>query len=49
VARRCLDELLADPCRVVIGLDYCILDLLARLSPWLADKTMAFGAARAGF
>lgn len=49
VVSRCLDELLTNPGRIVIGLDYCILDLLARLSPWLAEKTMAFGAARARF
>jgi NAD(P)-dependent dehydrogenase (short-subunit alcohol dehydrogenase family) len=49
VARRCLDSLLTNPGRIVIGFDYRVLDLLARLSPWLAGKTMGFGAARAGF
>ena len=49
VVRRCLDELLTNPDRIVVGLDYRILDLLARLSPWLAGKAMGFGAARAGF
>src|SRR5207244_719315 len=36
VARRCLDKLLNNPSRIVVGLDYRLLDLLARLSPSLA-------------
>jgi short-subunit dehydrogenase len=49
VARRCLDELLTNPSRIVIGLDYHLLDVLARLSPRLAGRAMQFGAAWAGF
>jgi NAD(P)-dependent dehydrogenase (short-subunit alcohol dehydrogenase family) len=49
VARRCLDELLTNPGRIVIGSDYRVLDLMARLSPRLAGKIMGFGAVRAGF
>jgi len=49
VARRCLDRLLANPSRIVIGSDYRVLDLLARFSPSLAGKIMEFAAARAGF
>jgi short-subunit dehydrogenase len=49
VARQCLDELLTNPDRIVIGMDYRVLDLLARLSPWLAGRVMKFAAARAGF
>jgi short-subunit dehydrogenase len=49
VARQCLDRLLRSPGRIVIGLDYHLLDVLARLSPRLAARAMEFGAARAGF
>ncbi len=49
VVRRCLDELLTNPSRIVIGLDYRLLDVLTRLSPRLAGRAMEFGAARAGF
>ena len=49
VARRCLDKLPSDPGRIVIGLDYHALDLLARVSPRLADRAMASAAARARF
>lgn len=49
VARRCLDQLLNDPSPIVIGLDYRLLDLLARFSPGLAGRAMALGSARAGF
>jgi short-subunit dehydrogenase len=49
VARRCLDELLTDPERIVIGLDYRLIDMLARISPRLASKAIALAAARAGF
>lgn len=40
VARRCLDKLLTNPERIVIGLDYRLLDLLARLSPRLASRAI---------
>jgi len=49
VARRCLDKLASNPSRIVIGLDYHLLDLLARASPRLADRAIAGAAARAGF
>ena len=49
VVRRCLDELLTNPSRIVIGLDYRLLDALTRLSPRLAGRAMEFVAARAGF
>jgi len=49
VVRRCLDELCANPGRIVVGLDYRLLDMLARWSPQLAGWGMGFGAARAGF
>ena len=49
VARRCLNRLLANPSRIVIGLDYRLLDVLARLSPSLANRAMALGASRARF
>jgi NAD(P)-dependent dehydrogenase (short-subunit alcohol dehydrogenase family) len=49
VARRCLDKLVRNPSRIVIGLDYHLLDVLARVSPRLADRAMASVAARVGF
>jgi len=49
VARRCLDKLLTNPGRIVLGLDYFLLDTVARLSPRLAASAMALAAARAGF
>src|SRR5205823_12634935 len=49
VVRKCLDELLSDPDRIVIGLDYRLLDILARLSPRLASRVIRSAAARAGF
>ena len=49
VARRCLDDLLTDPGRIVIGLDYRVMDMLARFSPRLAGRVMSFAATRAGF
>lgn len=49
VARRSLDLLAANPCRIVIGLDYCLLDLLSRLSPRLADRATRIAAQRFGF
>ena len=48
-ARRCLDELLTNPGRIAVGLDYRLLDMLARLSPRLAGWAMGFASARAGF
>ncbi len=49
VARQCLDKLLTDPSRIVIGLDYRLMDMLARFSPWLAGRVMAMASARTGF
>ena len=49
VARRCLDRLLANPARIVLGFDYLLLDAIARLSPRVAARAMALVAARAGF
>jgi short-subunit dehydrogenase len=49
VARRCLDQLLRNPGRIVVGLDYRLLDLLVRLSPRLAARGMALAAERNGF
>jgi short-subunit dehydrogenase len=49
VVRRCLDELLTNPERIVIGLDYRLLDLLARFSPRMASKAIGLAATRAGF
>ena len=49
VARLSLNRLLANPSRIVIGLDYRLLDLLSRLSPRLADHAMRFASERAGF
>jgi short-subunit dehydrogenase len=44
-----LDRLLANPSRILIGFDYRALDLLARLSPGLAEQSMRLGAMRARF
>jgi len=49
VARRCLDRLLTNPSRIVIGFDYRLLDTLVRLSPRIAGRLMGFAASRAGF
>lgn len=49
VARRSLDRLLANPIRIVIGLDYHAFDFLARLSPTLACRMMRFSSDRLGF
>lgn len=49
VAHLSLDRLLANPSRIVIGRDYRLFDLLARLSPRLADQAMRIGSARVGF
>jgi short-subunit dehydrogenase len=49
VARRCLDQLLSNPSRIVIGFDYRCVDLLARLAPSIAGRVMQFGVERAGF
>ena len=49
VVRRCLDGLLSNPARIVVGLDYQLLDMLVRLSPRLASRAMAVVATRAGF
>jgi NAD(P)-dependent dehydrogenase (short-subunit alcohol dehydrogenase family) len=49
VARRCLDKLVTNPNRIVVGLDYRMMDMLARFSPQLAGWAMGFGSARTGF
>lgn len=49
VAKKCVDYLLKNPSRIVIGLDYRLLDLLARFSPRLASRAMGIAAAREGF
>ena len=49
VARVALDRLLANPSRILVGFDYCALDLLARLSPGLAEQLMRLGSMRARF
>lgn len=48
VARRCLDQLPGNPSRIVIGMDYHMMDWLTRLSPALAGWTIRWGAARSG-
>jgi short-subunit dehydrogenase len=49
VASLALDRLLANPSRILIGFDYRVLDLVARLSPGLAEQSMQLGAMRAKF
>lgn len=49
VARRSLDQLVTNPASIVIGLDYRLLDWLARLSRSLASWAVATAAKRAGF
>lgn len=49
VARRALGSLLRNPARIVIGLDYHLLDLMARLSPGLACRAMGLSSKWAGF
>jgi short-subunit dehydrogenase len=49
VARRTLDRLLANPLRIIIGLDYHSFDALARLSPRLASLATRFSSDRLGF
>jgi short-subunit dehydrogenase len=49
VARRCLDRLVTNPDRIVIGADYHLLDPLSRLSPSLASQVIRLAAQRAGF
>jgi short-subunit dehydrogenase len=44
-----LDRLLANPSRILIGFDYRALDLLARLSPGLAEQSMRLVAMQARF
>jgi short-subunit dehydrogenase len=48
VVRLVLDRLLNNPSRIVIGLDYRVLDLLVRLSPGLVGQAMGLGARWAG-
>src|SRR5207248_4838021 len=47
VARRSLDRLVANPSRIVIGIDYFLFDLLSRLSARLTARAMQFGSERA--
>ena len=49
VARRCLDKLVGNPARIVMSLDYRLLDALARCSEPLASRIVAWAARRAGF
>ncbi len=49
VARRCLDKLLHNPGRIVMSVDYRLLDGLVRLSSPLASRTMAWAARRTRF
>ena len=49
VARRCLDRLVTNPGRIVIGADYHLVDALNRLSPSLAARVIQFVSQRAGF
>ena len=49
VARQCLDRLVTNPSRIVIGADYHLLDVLNRLSPRLAARLVWFASQRAGF
>jgi short-subunit dehydrogenase len=49
VASRCLDRLVKNPGRIVIGADYHLLDVLSRLSPSLAARLIGFASQRAGF
>jgi NAD(P)-dependent dehydrogenase (short-subunit alcohol dehydrogenase family) len=49
VARCCLDRLLDNPARIVMSLDYRMMDAMARLSPGLANRVMGWGARRARF
>jgi short-subunit dehydrogenase len=48
-ARLALDQLQKNPPRIVIGLDYRLFDLIARLSPRLALQAMDWSARRFGF
>jgi short-subunit dehydrogenase len=49
VARLSLDRLVTNPARIVIGVDYRLLDALSRVSPALAARVMRFASQRAGF
>jgi NAD(P)-dependent dehydrogenase (short-subunit alcohol dehydrogenase family) len=49
VVKRCLDELLGNPDRIVTSIDYRLMDALVRLSPRLASRAMGFVAARTEF
>jgi short-subunit dehydrogenase len=49
VARRCADQFLRNPNRIVIGLDYHLLDAVARISPALASGIMRLASGRTGF
>ena len=48
-ARLSLRRMLANPCRIVIGLDYHVFDLIVRISPRLANYVMCVSSGRAGF
>jgi NAD(P)-dependent dehydrogenase (short-subunit alcohol dehydrogenase family) len=49
VARKCLDRLLFDPTRIVVGSDYWTFDLLTRMAPRLASCLIGMVSKRAGF
>jgi NAD(P)-dependent dehydrogenase (short-subunit alcohol dehydrogenase family) len=49
VARRSIDALGRNPCRIVIGSDYHLLDAMVRISPGLASWLIRKMATRAGF
>ena len=49
VVRKCLDELLGNPGRIVTSMDYRLMDTLVRLSPRLASRAMGFIAERTKF
>lgn len=49
VARRCLDRLVTNPSRIVVGADYHLLDALNRLSPSMAARVIRLVSQRAGF
>lgn len=49
VASRCLDQLVKNPGRIVIGVDYHLLEVLSRFSPSLAARLIRLASQRAGF
>jgi hypothetical protein len=49
VAHLSLKRMLANPCRIVIGFDYHVFDLVVRISPRLANYIICAISRRAGF